>query len=218
MHNKRNKTIDNSEPSGNIEGTIHECVHFILCREGSKIPIKRSEIKDHLNTTCQMPPSEINGIIVQAEKLLKRIYGYKLVQIPSKTGIQYIAVLEEPCEESFLSTTVDLHQRQLLIAVLTHIFMSGGSVKDGDMWTFLSEAGLLKETDNAGKKILTNLFTKQHYLTYTKVGESELAKHIFQWGQRAKEEVPKMFLLKKMAKALDREPSDWTEQYKDCSL
>jgi hypothetical protein len=37
------------------------------------------------------------------------------------------------------------------------------------MWKFLAEAGLLEENDHAGRKILTNVMTRQMYLLYTKV-------------------------------------------------
>ncbi|XP_047521477.1 non-structural maintenance of chromosomes element 3 homolog [Pieris napi] len=197
---------------------VTECVRYILCREGSKVPIKRSEIKDYLSTSSQISQNDMNSIILESERVLKKIYGFKLVQIASKSGVQYIVVLAELCEDSLLSTVTDVSHRQLLVAALTHIFMTGGPVKDDDMWNFLTETGLLKETDNAGRKIITNLFTKQLYLKYTKVGENELARYVFEWGQRAIEEVPKIFLLNKMAQAFKRDPNDWIEQYQVCTV
>ncbi|CAH0755988.1 unnamed protein product [Diatraea saccharalis] len=127
-----------------------------------------------------------------------QVYGYKLVQVEAKGGIQYILILTEE-NESLHSSTVDPHHRKLLIAALTHIFMTGGPVKEDDMWKFLAEAGLLEENDHTGRKILTNIFTRQLYLIYSKVGEGDLARYVFEWGQRSIEEVPKLFLLNKMA-------------------
>ncbi|XP_022116037.1 non-structural maintenance of chromosomes element 3 homolog [Pieris rapae] len=206
------------EESPNTTNAVPECVRYILCREGSKVPIKRSEIKDYLSTSSQISQNDMNSIILEAERILKKIYGFKLVQIASKSGVQYIVILAELCEDSLLSTVTDVSHRQLLISALTHIFMSGGTVKDDDMWNFLTETGLLKETDNAGRKIITNLFTKQLYLKYIKVGENELARYVFEWGQRAIEEVPKIFLLNKMAQAFQRDPKDWIEQYQACTV
>lgn len=58
------------------------------------------------------------------------MYGYKLVQVDSKSGMQYILVLTENCE-SLPSAVTDVHHRKILVAALTHIFMSGAAVKEG---------------------------------------------------------------------------------------
>lgn len=198
------------------DDVVNECVRFIICREGSKIPIKRPEIIKHLTTTCQISSNQINKIIIEANKVLKRVYGYKLIQVESKSGIQYIVVLNNT-SNSLSSNFMDVEQRKVLIAALTHIYMTGGPVKEDDMWKFLHEAKLLDEKDHTGRKLLTTKFVRQMYLIYSKVGDGELAKYVFEWGQRAVEEVPKMFLLKKMAKAFDKTPDHWYEQFKEAS-
>ncbi|RVE48028.1 hypothetical protein evm_007340 [Chilo suppressalis] len=212
----RTNTTNEEEISMHLEDAIKECVRFIICREGSKKPIKRAEISSHLNTTCQTPNNQINTVMIEANKLLKRIYGYKLVQVEAKGGIQYIVILTEE-SEGLDSIAVDPHHTRLLIAALTHIFMSGGPVKEDDMWKFLNEAGLLEENDHVGRKILTNTFTKQMYLIYSKVGEGDLARFVFEWGQRSIEEMPKLFLLNKMAQAFEKTPDHWCEQYKEAT-
>lgn len=63
-----------------------------------------------------------------------QVYGYKLVQVDAKSGIQYIVVLNEECD-SILSPVVNEHHRKLLIAALMHIFMSGAPVKEGLLFT-----------------------------------------------------------------------------------
>ncbi|KAJ0174442.1 hypothetical protein K1T71_009550 [Dendrolimus kikuchii] len=195
---------------------VNECVRYIISREGCKIPIKRAEIIKHLTTSNQIATSQINKVIIEANKILKYVYGYKLVQVEAKSGIQYIVVLNSDCE-SLPSTCMDMQQRKLLVAALVHIYMTGGPVKEDDMWKYLSEASLLDENDHAGRKILTDTFVKQMYLLFTKVGERELAKNVFEWGQRAIEEVPKIFLLKKIAEAFDKTPDHWHEQFKEAS-
>lgn len=64
-----NTAIDYSE----IEDSVKECVRFIVCREGSKIPIKRSEIIKHLSTVCETPSNHTNAVIIEANKVLKRV-------------------------------------------------------------------------------------------------------------------------------------------------
>nr|XP_021186038.2 non-structural maintenance of chromosomes element 3 homolog [Helicoverpa armigera] len=200
------------------EDSIKECVRYIICREGSKIPIKRAEIIKHLSTTCQTPSNLVKTVLVEADRILKRVYGYKLVQVEAKSGIQYIVVLAEKYDSlPNFSSAIDSQHRTLLIAALMHIFMSGAAVKEDEMWKFLMEAGLLEENDNAGRKLLTTTFTRQMYLQYRKVGEGDLARNVFTWGQRAIEEVPKMFLLEKMAEAFDKTPDHWCEQYKEAT-
>ncbi|XP_041982321.1 non-structural maintenance of chromosomes element 3 homolog [Aricia agestis] len=211
---QRRSRASNEVDLSPLQDAIKECVRFVVCREGSKLPIKRAEIIKHINTNNQTPANQVNVVIVEANKILKRVYGYKLVQVEAKSGIQYIVVLDEPCQDAPLSNAVDPHQRKLLVAALTHIYMTNGPVKEEDMWKFLEEASLLEENDHAGRKILTNTFTRQMYLRYHKIGEGDLAKYVFEWGQRAEEEVPKMFLLNKMAEALEKEPNHWYEQFK----
>ncbi|XP_075980384.1 non-structural maintenance of chromosomes element 3 homolog [Anticarsia gemmatalis] len=211
----RSRGGDTDDVAG-LEDSIKECVRFILCKEGSKIPIKRGEILKHLSTVCQTATNLVNIVIIEANKVLKNVYGYKLVQVEAKSGIQYIVVLNEECE-SLLSTVTEEHHRKLLVAALMHIFMSGAPVKEEEMWKFLAEAGLLEESDNVSRKLLTITFTRQMYLQYSKVGEGDLARFVFQWGQRAVEEVPKLFLLNKMGEAFEKSPDHWCEQYKEAT-
>lgn len=217
MSQRRSNRTQSDDNISDLENAIKECVRFIVCREGSKIPFKRAEIIKHLTTTCETPTSQVNKVIVEADKKLKKVYGYKLVQVEGKSGIQYIVVLNNECN-SLPSTIMESRHRKLLTAALTHIFMTGGPVKEEEMWNFLSETGLLDENDHAGRKILTNTFTKQLYLVHSKIGEGDLARHVFEWGQRATEEVPKIFLLKKMAEVFDKSPEHWCEQYKEATI
>ncbi|CAH2211405.1 jg3498, partial [Pararge aegeria aegeria] len=45
-------------------------------------------------------------------------------------------------------------------------------------------------------------------------GPDEQQRFEFCWGQRAEEEIPKEFILNKMAQAFDKEPNYWREQFK----
>ncbi|XP_060804903.1 non-structural maintenance of chromosomes element 3 homolog isoform X2 [Amyelois transitella] len=163
---RTNRSTADAEESVDEEA-VTECVRYIICRESSKFPIKRAEILKHLTTTTQTPANQVKSVLVEANKILKQVYGYKLVQVEAKSGIQYIVVLNEECE-SLTPTCIDPLHRRLLIAALMHIFMTGGPVKEDDMWKFLSEAGLMEENDHGVRKILTSTFTRQMYLQYSK--------------------------------------------------
>ncbi|KAJ2940399.1 hypothetical protein O0L34_g82 [Tuta absoluta] len=213
---RANRSSAVEEDDGSLDTAVNECVRFVLCREGSKIPFKRAEIGKHLHATCETSLGDVNRVVTKANKILKEVYGYKLVQVTSKAGFQMILVLDEECE-SLPASVTDANQRRMLIAALTHIFMTGGPVKEDDMWKFLDEAGLLEETNHAGRKQLTSSFTKQMYLQYYKEGEGDLARFVFEWGQRATEEVPKIFLLQKVAQAFGKTPEHWCEQHKEAT-
>ncbi|XP_045774999.1 non-structural maintenance of chromosomes element 3 homolog isoform X2 [Maniola jurtina] len=210
------RTINRSQSENSCPAeAVNECVKFLVCREGSKKPIRQADIEKHLTDVLQTPVNK-KLVIENANKVLKHVYGYKLVQLKGK-GIQYIMVLSDTLPstcEHLLSTYSEPSHRKLLIAALTHIFMSGGTIKDTDMWNFLDKTKLLQEHDMEGRKILTHTFTKQLYLEYNKVGTNEHPRFEFSWGQRADEELPKEFILNKMAQAFDKEPSYWREQFK----
>ncbi|XP_072944940.1 non-structural maintenance of chromosomes element 3 homolog [Epargyreus clarus] len=188
------------------------CVRYILCREGSKLPIPRVDIANHLKSTCDTPKNDVNNVIAAADKHLRNVYGYKLETVDTKT-VQYILVLLEPCD-SPISPLMDVHEQRLLNVALAHIFMSGGSVKDEDMWTFLIKAKLMNENDGAVIKLFTKKFTSQLYISAVTEGEGELAKKKFIWGPRANKETSKMFILNKIAEALNKTPDHWCEQHK----
>ncbi|OWR53949.1 Melanoma antigen protein 2 [Danaus plexippus plexippus] len=192
---------------------VNGCVRYILCREGSKIPIKRSDIINHISETGKVTKQNAINVFNAAQKELKKVYGYKIVELKLKDALQCIIVLDKP-EKSLLSSSTNPYHRRLLIAALTHIFMSSGPVPEDDMWKFLAEAYVLEENDYNQRKIVTNVFTKQLYLNHYKEGEGELAKLVFDWGPRAHIELPKMFLLNKVASALEKDPQHWSEQYK----
>ncbi|CAB3234387.1 unnamed protein product [Arctia plantaginis] len=215
---KVNKSRDTRPDISELEPAIKECVRYILCREGGKIPIKRGDINKHLNTVCQTPQNQVSAIIVEANKVLKKVYGYELLEVAANAGKQYIVILSQECK-SILPPIIDEHQRKLLIAALMHIFMSGAPVKEEDMYKFLTDAGLLEENDHASRKLLTTTFTRQMYLEYSKVKvtESNVTRCEFTWGQRAEHEVSKLFLLNKMAEAFGKTPDHWCEQYKEAT-
>lgn len=83
MSQRRGNRSTNVEPDiSNLEESIKECVHFILCREGSKIPIKRSEIIKHLHATCETATNQVNTVLAEANKILKRVSTFVLKLFP----------------------------------------------------------------------------------------------------------------------------------------
>ncbi|CAG9129551.1 unnamed protein product [Plutella xylostella] len=209
---RASRAAEEADADPDLGEAINECARFLICREGSKIPIKRAEIQKFLAPNFQIPSNRINVVISEANKLIRKVYGCKLVQVEAKSGVQFIVVLAEEAE-SLPDTSSDPVLHRMLVAALTHLFMSGGRVTEEAMWDFLDEAGLMEEADHAGRKDFITTFTKQLYLSYFKVGEGDLTRHVFEWGQRAIEEVPPIHLLTKMSQAFEREPVYWREQH-----
>lgn len=58
---------------------VNECVRFIVCREGCKIPIKRAEIIKHITTSNQISVSQINKVIIEANKVLKNVSKFVVI-------------------------------------------------------------------------------------------------------------------------------------------
>lgn len=73
MSQRRSNRSQDAEDVQNLEEAIKECVRYIVCREGSKIPIKRFEIVKHLGTVCQTPANQINNVVVGANNILKKV-------------------------------------------------------------------------------------------------------------------------------------------------
>ncbi|XP_039756273.1 MAGE-like protein 2 [Pararge aegeria] len=211
QHGSNRSMAENACPAE----AVNQCVKFLVCREGSKIPIKNADIENFITSVIQTPVDK-KLVIEKANKVLKSVYGYKLVKLKSK-GIQYIVVMNDKLPSTFEvlhSSYTEPNHRKILIGALTHIFMSGGTVKDSDMWNFLDKAKLLDIKDLQGRKILTQTLRKQLYLELNKFGPDEQQRFEFCWGQRAEEEIPKEFILNKMAQAFDKEPNYWREQFK----
>ncbi|KOB67126.1 MAGE-like protein 2, partial [Operophtera brumata] len=72
MSQRRSNRSQADEDVPDLAEPIKECVRFIVCREGSKIPIRRSEIVKHLVTVCQTPSNQINNVVLGANNLLKK--------------------------------------------------------------------------------------------------------------------------------------------------
>ncbi|XP_045451145.1 non-structural maintenance of chromosomes element 3 homolog [Melitaea cinxia] len=189
---------------------VNECVKYIICRDARKVPIDRSDIRLHLKHYFyeKLTPNDLRNIISKADEILNKVYGYKLVPVGPNND-KYIVTLKKDEKNAILSTYINPQHRKLLIATLTHIFMTAQPVPSDDMWWFLTTAQLMtRENENEVKKLLMRTFTQELYINYNKNDDK------FEWGQRAKKEIPKIFLLEKMAQAFDKEPSHWTEQYR----
>ncbi|XP_077284947.1 non-structural maintenance of chromosomes element 3 homolog [Arctopsyche grandis] len=202
------------ESDHNLNIAEKACCRFLLTQASSRIPIKRTDIASHLHALDKtLSSSAITEIIRLAAKRLRKVYRLKLHKISSKSNTQYILIYDDTSNAEPLPTVIE-ENKTLLIVALAHIFMSGGSVKEDDMWRFLEKAGVIKSETHYQRKILTQEFTKELYLNYNKVNDSGITRYIFEWGERATVEMPKLDLLKSITQAFDRPQDYWFEQFK----
>lgn len=61
--------------SGSSAEAVNQCVKFLLCREGSKKPIRQPDIENHLKSVIQSPVDK-RLVIEHAAKILKNVSGY----------------------------------------------------------------------------------------------------------------------------------------------
>lgn len=67
-------TVDVTEDDDlSLDKPVKECVRYVFCREGNKIPFKRADIAKYLNTTCQTASGDVNRVITRANNELKRV-------------------------------------------------------------------------------------------------------------------------------------------------
>lgn len=67
------------------------------------------------------------------------------------------------------------------------------------------------------RDLLTNVWVKQLYLTYTKVTTSEVTEHIFKWGFRSQQQISKMLILEFVCSIFgdNMKPKNWKIQYQE---
>ncbi|KAI8439830.1 hypothetical protein MSG28_013497 [Choristoneura fumiferana] len=65
--------IEEEEDDSSLEEAVNECTRYILCREASKLPIKRADIAKHLATVCQTPSGVVSRVILRTDKLLEKM-------------------------------------------------------------------------------------------------------------------------------------------------
>lgn len=91
MSQRRINRTHTDEDLSHLEDAIKECVRFIFCREGSKIPIKRTEIIKHLTTACETPNNQVNKVIAEADKTLKKV---TFIIVTSKSNKHVVLIVD----------------------------------------------------------------------------------------------------------------------------
>lgn len=73
MSQRRQIRRNTVEDTTTLDRAAVECVRYVFSREGSKLPIKRTEILKYLQNVCETPSNQINSVMVEANKVLKSV-------------------------------------------------------------------------------------------------------------------------------------------------
>ncbi|XP_071960645.1 non-structural maintenance of chromosomes element 3 homolog [Antedon mediterranea] len=209
-----------------INKMVSELVQYMLIMEQKKIPIKRTDINKHVLKDNSKAYTEI---FRQAKERLKNVFGLEVTELEltaTKTKNKvYILLntLDADTHSDFVDMSSEEPRMTLLLIVLSIIFMNQGQViTDALLWHILQkldincDEGKDHEVFGDVKRILTIDFTKQMYLEYTKIPNSETPIHEFRWGLRAHKEISKRQILDFVCKVYgNMRPENWNTQYRE---
>ncbi|XP_004643717.1 melanoma-associated antigen 11 [Octodon degus] len=107
----------------------------------------------------------------------------------------------------------------LLIVILTVIFMNGNRASEEDMWQVLIVREMLPQWKRfiiwEPWKFITEDLVQKQYVVYQQVPNSHPARYEFLWGPRAHAETSKMRVLQHLAMVCRRDPRSYTDLYEE---
>ncbi|XP_013360976.1 PREDICTED: melanoma-associated antigen 11-like [Chinchilla lanigera] len=107
----------------------------------------------------------------------------------------------------------------LLIVILTVIFMKGNRASEEDMWQVMTVREMLPQWKRflvwEPWKFITEDLVQKQYVKYHQVPNSDPARYEFLWGPRAHAETSKMKILQHLAMICRRDPRSYTHLYEE---
>uniref|UniRef100_A0AC11CIG1 MAGE family member D2 n=1 Tax=Ovis aries TaxID=9940 RepID=A0AC11CIG1_SHEEP len=199
-----------------LQGRANDLVKYLLVKDQTKIPIKRSDmLKDIIKEYTDVYPE----IIERAGYSLEKVFGIQLKEIDKNDHLYILLSTLEPTDAGILGTTKDSPKLGLLMVLLSIIFMNGNRSSEAVIWEVLRKLGLRPGIHHSlfgdVKKLITDEFVKQKYLDYVRVPNSNPPEYEFFWGLRSYYETSKMKVLKFACKVQKKDPKEWAAQYRE---
>uniref|UniRef100_A0A2K6TBV1 MAGE domain-containing protein n=1 Tax=Saimiri boliviensis boliviensis TaxID=39432 RepID=A0A2K6TBV1_SAIBB len=199
-----------------LQGRANDLVKYLLAKDQTKIPIKRSDmLKDIIKEYTDVYPE----IIERAGYSLEKVFGIQLKEIDKNDHLYILLSTLEPTDAGILGTTKDSPKLGLLMVLLSIIFMNGNRSSEAVIWEVLRKLGLRPGIHHSlfgdVKKLITDEFVKQKYLDYARVPNSNPPEYEFYWGLRSYYETSKMKVLKFACKVQKKDPKEWAAQYRE---
>ncbi|XP_075856027.1 melanoma-associated antigen D2 [Microcebus murinus] len=199
-----------------LQGRANDLVKYLLAKDQTKIPIKRSDmLKDIIKEYTDVYPE----IIERAGYSLEKVFGIQLKEIDKNDHLYILLSTLEPTDAGILGTTKESPKLGLLMVLLSIIFMNGNRSSEAVIWEVLRKLGLRPGIHHSlfgdVKKLVTDEFVKQKYLDYARVPNSNPPEYEFFWGLRSYYETSKMKVLKFACKVQKKDPKEWAAQYRE---
>ncbi|KAM6151148.1 melanoma-associated antigen D2 [Rhynchocyon petersi] len=199
-----------------LQGRANDLVKYLLVKDQTKIPIRRSDmLKDIIKEYTDVYPE----IIERAGYSLEKVFGIQLKEIDKNDHLYILLSTLEPTDAGILGTTKDSPKLGLLMVLLSIIFMNGNRSSEAVIWEVLRKLGLRPGVHHSlfgdVKKLITDEFVKQKYLDYARVPNSSPPEYEFFWGLRSYYETSKMKVLKFACKVQKKDPKEWAAQYRE---
>ncbi|XP_040857367.1 trophinin isoform X3 [Ochotona curzoniae] len=198
-----------------LQERANKLVKYLLVKDQTKIPIKRSDmLKDVIQEYNEYFPE----IIERASYALEKMFRINLKEIDKQSSL-YILISTQESSAGILGTTKDTPKLGLLMVILSVIFMNGNKASEAVIWEVLRKLGLRPGVRHSlfgeVRKLITDEFVKQKYLEYKRVPNSRPPEYEFFWGLRSYHETSKMKVLKFACKVQKKDPKDWAAQYRE---
>ncbi|XP_013358307.1 PREDICTED: trophinin isoform X7 [Chinchilla lanigera] len=198
-----------------LQERANKLVKYLLVKDQTKIPIKRS---DMLKDVIQEYDEYFPEIIERASYALEKMFRVNLKEIDKQSSL-YILISTRESSAGILGTTKDTPKLGLLMVILSVIFMNGNKASEAVIWEVLRKLGLHPGVRHSlfgeVRKLITDEFVKQKYLEYKRVPNSRPPEYEFFWGLRSYHETSKMKVLKFACKVQKKDPKDWAAQYRE---
>uniref|UniRef100_A0A5F9CPE7 Melanoma-associated antigen D1 n=1 Tax=Oryctolagus cuniculus TaxID=9986 RepID=A0A5F9CPE7_RABIT len=198
-----------------LQERANKLVKYLLVKDQTKIPIKRS---DMLKDVIQEYDEYFPEIIERASYALEKMFRVNLKEIDKQSSL-YILISTQESSAGILGTTKDTPKLGLLMVILSVIFMNGNKASEAVIWEVLRKLGLRPGVRHSlfgeVRKLITDEFVKQKYLEYKRVPNSRPPEYEFFWGLRSYHETSKMKVLKFACKVQKKDPKDWAAQYRE---
>uniref|UniRef100_A0A8C0E0G5 MAGE domain-containing protein n=1 Tax=Balaenoptera musculus TaxID=9771 RepID=A0A8C0E0G5_BALMU len=176
-------------------------------------PIRQAEM---LKAVSKKYTKHFPEILRRASEYMELVFGLELKEVdPSRHSYALISKLALPSEES----PSDEPGLEPMEALLGMILMKGNHATKEEIWEFLNEVGLYAGRRHSifgePRRLISEDFVQQKYVTYRQVPNSDPPRYEFLWGPRAHAETSKMKVLEFVAKIAGTVPSAFPDLYEE---
>nr|CAH7726958.1 unnamed protein product [Callosobruchus chinensis] len=210
-----------------IDRHINDLVYYIVARAGNQTIFRVQDMKAALGNIPK-GPTYFQMVISKVTAVLQKVYGYNLIVQTSGTQTQskyYIVsnrlkYVDDKAGDSDDDTETEEDSKDiLLLLILSHIFMSKDRCSEDSLNTFLESLNIHIERKHPIFGSIKEYMNTLRIKKYISIEEDEhnQQKH-FSWGSTAEATISKMDVLNFVAKMYSREPSSWSQLYREAGL